>query len=91
LAIREEATEAMETVLAVRNAGQLLVSTGDLSARINQWIKLESLNTGRPAAVASSIQSTFSRRSGVQTNHDAPRDETEQRVARIWQDDARDR
>jgi len=46
----------METVLAVRNAGQLLVSTGDLSARINQWIKLESLNTGRPAAVASSIQ-----------------------------------
>jgi acyl carrier protein len=82
----EEATEAMEIVLAVRNASQLLVSTGDLTARINQWIKLESLNAGKPAAVASSTQSTLSRRSGVQTNHDAPRDETEQRIARIWQD-----
>jgi len=82
----EEATEAMETVLAARNTSQLLVSTGDLAARIDQWIKLESLNAGKPAAVASSTQSTLSRRSGVQTNHDAPRDETEQRIARIWQD-----
>jgi len=82
----EEATEAMETVLTARNASQLLVSTGDLAARINQWIKLESLNAGKPAAVASSTQSTLSRRSGVQTNLDAPRDETEQRIARIWQD-----
>jgi acyl carrier protein len=79
----EEATEAMEAVLAVRNASQLLVSTGDLAARINQWIKLESLNTGRPAAVASSTHSTLSQRPGM---HDAPRDETEQRIARIWQD-----
>jgi acyl carrier protein len=82
----EEATNAMETVLAVRNASQLLVSTGDLAARINQWIKLESLNTGRPAAVTSSTQSTLSQRPGGQTNYDAPRDETEQRIARIWQD-----
>ena len=82
----EEATQAMETVLAVRNAGQLLVSTGDLAARINQWIKLESLNTRRPADVASSTLSTLSQHSRVQTNHDAPRDETEQRIARIWQD-----
>ena len=82
----EEATQAMETVLAVRNAGQLLVSTGDLAARINQWIKLESLNTRRPADVSSSTLSTLSQHSRVQTNHDAPRDETEQRIARIWQD-----
>jgi acyl transferase domain-containing protein len=82
----EEATEAMETVLAMKNAGQLLVSTGDLAERINQWIKLESLDTGRPAAVASSTPSTLSQHSGVQANHDAPRDETEQRIARIWQD-----
>ena len=40
----EEATEMMETALAVRTASQLVVSTGDLSTRINQWIKLESLN-----------------------------------------------
>ena len=82
----EEATGVMETVLAVKNAGQLVVSTGDLGARINQWIKLESLNTGRPAAVASPTQSTLSQRSGVQTNYDAPRDDTEQQIARIWQE-----
>jgi acyl transferase domain-containing protein len=82
----EEATNAMETVLAVKNANQLLVSTGDLPARINQWIKLESLNAGRPAAVASPTQSTLSQRSGAETNYDAPRDDTEQRIARIWQD-----
>jgi aspartate racemase len=29
-------------VLAVKNASQLVVSTGDLGARINQWIKLDS-------------------------------------------------
>src|SRR5207244_11848349 len=39
-----EATAMMETVLAVKTASQLVVSTGDLGARIDQWIKLESLN-----------------------------------------------
>src|SRR6266516_5799245 len=39
----EEATEMMESVLAVRTAGQLVVSTGELGARVNEWINLESL------------------------------------------------
>jgi NADP-dependent 3-hydroxy acid dehydrogenase YdfG/acyl carrier protein len=82
----EEATNAMETILAVRNASQLLVSTGDLPARINQWIKLESLNAGGPTAVTSPTQSTLSQHSGVQTNYDSPRDDIEQQIARIWQD-----
>jgi acyl transferase domain-containing protein len=82
----EEATNAMETVLTVRNASQILVSTGDLLGRINQWIELESLNAVRTAAVAISTQSTISQRSGVQTSYDAPRDETEQRIAQVWRD-----
>jgi acyl carrier protein len=82
----EEATEMMETALAVRTASQLVVSTGDLGARINQWIKLESLNTQRPATVASPTRSTLSQRPGLQTNYDAPRDETEQQIAQVWQD-----
>jgi len=81
-----EATNAMETVLAARNVSQLLVSTGDLAARINHWIKLESLNAAGPAAVATPTQSTRSQHSGVPTNYDAPRDDTEQRIARIWQE-----
>jgi acyl transferase domain-containing protein/acyl carrier protein len=82
----EEATNAMETILAVRNASQLLVSTGDLPARINQWVKLESLNAGGPTALASPTKSTLSQHSGVQTNYDAPRDDIERQIARIWQD-----
>jgi acyl transferase domain-containing protein len=82
----EEATNAMATVLAARNASQIVLSTGDLPARINQWIKLESLNAEKVAAVPSPTKSTLGQRPGVQTNYDAPRDDTERQIARIWQD-----
>ncbi|HEY6122355.1 MAG TPA: SDR family NAD(P)-dependent oxidoreductase, partial [Pyrinomonadaceae bacterium] len=73
----EEATDVMETVLAMRNVSHLVVSTGDLSARIDQWIKLESLNNrhNRRRTVASPTKSTL-----------AHGDKTEQRIVRIWQD-----
>src|SRR5207302_2614818 len=58
----EEATAMMETVLALRTASQLVVSTGDLAARIKQWIKLESLNPAGPAAAANPTRSTLSQR-----------------------------
>jgi acyl transferase domain-containing protein len=82
----EEAMEMMETALAVRTASQLVVSTGDLGARINQWINLESLNSTGSADAASPTRSTHSRRPVLQTRYDAPRDETEQRTARVWED-----
>jgi acyl carrier protein len=71
-----EAMQAMEAALALRGAGQLVVSTGDLDARIDQWVKLESLASGKPAAKAAS------RRPG----HEPPRDEVERAICRIWQD-----
>ena len=74
-----EATGMLETVLSMRGATQLVVSTGDLGARIDQWIKLQSLDTTRPTAVSA----TRPRSPSVL---DAPRDETEEQVARIWQD-----
>jgi acyl transferase domain-containing protein/acyl carrier protein len=73
-----EALSMLETVLAARNADQLVVSTGDLGARIDQWVKLESLQAAPPAASA--------RRPALRTAFDAPRDDTERAVARIWQD-----
>jgi len=81
-----EATAMMETVLTLRAAGQLVVSTGDLGARIDQWIKLESLNAQASAAGARPARPAFSPRPDLQTNYDAPRDETERRIARVWQD-----
>jgi len=76
----------METALALRSARQLVVSTGDLGARIDQWIKLESLNTQSAATATSPSRSALAKRSSGQTHPDAPRDETEQQIAQIWQD-----
>ena len=82
----EEAMPVMEVLLAARGSGQLVVSTGELGARIDQWIKLESLNPTAPAAAASPVPSTLAAQPGSQTREDAPRDETEQEIARVWQD-----
>jgi NADP-dependent 3-hydroxy acid dehydrogenase YdfG/acyl carrier protein len=81
----DEAINAMETVLAARNASQLLVSTGDLTARINQWIKLESLSSHGDVKVASAHQPTdaLSKRP---RHGDSPKDETEERIAAVWQE-----
>ena len=81
-----EAMAMMETVLAVRTASQLVVSTGDLGARIDQWINLESLNTPGSTTAGHPTRSALSQRPKLQTAYDAPRDETEQQIARIWQD-----
>ena len=82
----EEATTMMETVLAVRTASQLVVSTGDLAARIKQWINLESLNPAGLADAAGPTRSPLSQRPSLPTQYDAPRDETEQQIARVWED-----
>ena len=82
----EEAMAMMEAVLAVRTASQLVVSTGDLAARISQWINLDSLNPTGAAAAASPTRSKHSQRPQLQTQYDAPRDETEQQIARVWED-----
>jgi acyl transferase domain-containing protein len=82
----EEAATVMESALTARTASQLVVSTGDLGARIDQWVKLESLNVQGPAAVAGPARSALSQRPGLRMRYDAPRDETERRIAHIWQD-----
>jgi NAD(P)-dependent dehydrogenase (short-subunit alcohol dehydrogenase family)/acyl carrier protein len=76
-----EAMEMLETTLSMKAAGQLVVSTGDLESRINQWIKLESLRD-RGGSTARSP----ARRPGAKSNSDAPRDEIEQQIAQAWQE-----
>jgi thioesterase domain-containing protein/acyl carrier protein/NAD(P)-dependent dehydrogenase (short-subunit alcohol dehydrogenase family) len=81
----DEAMQVLETTLSARRANQLIVSTGDLKARINQWVKLESLRTGRDSTKPSPIRSTFGQRPGPLKDYDEPQNETEQRIAAIWQ------
>jgi acyl transferase domain-containing protein/thioesterase domain-containing protein len=94
-----EATSVLETVLAVKNASQLVVSTGDLGARINQWIKLDSQHNRDPSPVAKPSQPTvsqadadgrvlappngYSRQTGELEAFDNP---TEAKLARLWED-----
>jgi acyl carrier protein len=81
----DEAINAMETALAAKNASQLLVSTGDLNARLDQWIKLDSLKAPkRTGTVTRDLRTSPASR---QPRHrDAPSDETEERVAQIWRE-----
>ena len=80
-----EALEVMETVLPMRHAGQLLISTGDLGARLDQWIRLESLHREGEEGGENSNRTTLAQRPSLQTRYDSPRDDTENRVAEIWQ------
>jgi len=82
----EEAMPVMEALLATRGTGQLVVSTGELGARIDQWIKLESLNTTAPSAAASPAPSAVTGSPLSDKSEDAPRDETEVEIARVWQE-----
>ena len=77
-----EAMQAMSTALTARHAGQLIVSTGNLDARIRQWVKLESLRTGAPPAPAHASRSRPTNGTGDPTS---PDDEIEQLVSRAWQ------
>ena len=54
----EEAITAMEVALSVNHTSQLIVSTGDLQARIRQWIKRESIEGRRESTQLGPTQST---------------------------------
>jgi thioesterase domain-containing protein/acyl carrier protein len=84
----------------VKNTRQLVVSTGDLGARINQWIKLDSLNYREPPpAEPSSSQPAVSQADADsrvlaadtgcswQTGEPEPfENPTEAKLARLWED-----
>jgi acyl transferase domain-containing protein len=79
----EEGAEVLARLFTVLGVPQVVVSTGDLQARINRWIKHISsrgkaaggrTRTGTPNAKAKS------------KNYIAPRSDVERRVADIWEE-----
>jgi len=81
-----EAMDMLETVLARKSAGQIIVSTGDLDARIRQWIKLESLRGPVGSDTSEAVRPAVSGQVRRGTNGEAPRDELEERIARAWRE-----
>jgi NAD(P)-dependent dehydrogenase (short-subunit alcohol dehydrogenase family)/acyl carrier protein len=78
-----EAVEILERVLVLVDAGQLIVSTGDLDLRVGQWLDRRSLGLRQTAGAGARTRAP---RPSLGTAFLPPRDETERRVAGIWCD-----
>ncbi|KOP26849.1 hypothetical protein AMR41_08275 [Hapalosiphon sp. MRB220] len=79
-----EGVEVFQRLLSISNPVQVVVSTGDLQARVDQWIKRESLgNTKSPKKVDSS---SLHLRPNLHNAYVAPKDDVEQTLANIWQE-----
>ncbi|NEO98309.1 MAG: SDR family NAD(P)-dependent oxidoreductase [Symploca sp. SIO2E9] len=78
-----EGVNAFERILSQRRISQIVVSTGDLQTRINQWLKLDALqesDTSEPEASTSSYT-----RPSLLKPYVAPANELEQTLASIWE------
>jgi acyl carrier protein len=78
----DEATRMLETVLRLGHARQLIVSTGDLKSRIDQWIRLPPVDTN-PSSVRRSAAAPPVALTGVDAI-DVPRSELETVIADVW-------
>ena len=80
----EEGIDVFQRVLAMENVGQVVISTGELDARISQWVKLDSLReVNRPARDG---QLSLYPRPNLRNDFVAPRNELEKELVNIWQE-----
>jgi acyl transferase domain-containing protein/nucleoside-triphosphatase THEP1 len=77
----DEGTKAFLRILSCSNTSQVVNSTGDLQLRINQWIKLESVQEEGSDAQK---QGTIQQRPNLTTPYIEPRNEIEQDLCDIW-------
>jgi non-ribosomal peptide synthase protein (TIGR01720 family) len=76
--------DAFERLLSMCGFPQIVVSSGNLQTRIEEWIKLESLETKKLSKKGNS--SSKHQRPNLGIEYFAPRNEVEQTVANIWQE-----
>ncbi|HKP12634.1 MAG TPA: SDR family oxidoreductase [Blastocatellia bacterium] len=80
----QEGIECFQRILSLAAGPQLVVSTGSLQTRINQWINLDSLRES--GQVKSSEPSSRHARPYMATTYVAPENEIEATIAGIWQE-----
>jgi NADP-dependent 3-hydroxy acid dehydrogenase YdfG/acyl carrier protein len=78
---RDEAEQAFFTALDLGLGGQIIVATGDLQQRADVWISQK-----QAQSKAGAQEQALAPRPKVRTAYVAPRNETEQALAVIWQD-----
>ena len=76
----EEGAAACERILAEGNLSQVVVSSGDLQARLRQWIERDS-----PSDEGSRL-ATLHQRPNLSAPYEAPRGELEHTLTEIWQE-----
>ena len=80
-----EGISAFLRILSCRDTRQIINSTGDLDARINRWIKLETQKVGEGDAAANNEPSeTFQQRPNTTIPYTAPRSEVEIYLCEVW-------
>lgn len=78
-----EGVEAFHRILSRGSLRQVVVSVGDLHARIAQWINLESLRP--PAQSTNEIAESYARPT-LTNQYVAPRNKVEQTIANVWRE-----
>ena len=79
----EEGIKTFERILTYSQTNQVIVSTGDLKTRINQWVKFSSLE--EKGAAKKEKSPTRHQRPNLMTSYVAPRNQLEQNIAQIWE------
>ena len=79
-----ESTEALERVLGRADSGQIVVSTGNLQARIGLWI--ETRPDGKTEAGQHNEPSTRMPRPRLRSQYIEPRNDVELKLAQVWAD-----
>jgi phthiocerol/phenolphthiocerol synthesis type-I polyketide synthase E len=78
----EESIEAFDRVVTLAPEGQVVVSTGELGARLGLWVNRDATRGGARATAEALIHP----RPEIESVYVAPRDNTEQTIADIWQE-----
>jgi len=79
-----EATDVLSQFLALTDVTQILVSTGDLQGRIDQWISREKTESGEMHRAENTATSHAHPRPALSTQYEAPRNDAERLLANIW-------
>ncbi len=77
----EEGVETLERALLLDQESQVVVSTGNLGARLDLWVRLDRQRGARQGEGL-----TVHPRPALDVPYVAPRDEVERQVAEIWQE-----
>jgi acyl transferase domain-containing protein len=78
----EEGGEVLRRLLAIEPVPQIVISTSNLSARLEHWVKPQPSADVAPQTNQAVVQMA---RPNLQTAYVAPRNELEQRIAQVWQ------